>query len=628
MAKGRILAIDDELYSRRFYGEVLSPEGYQVRTASKPQDGLDILQREDFDLVIIDMDMSEMSGVEFAQAVRSDHPEQDIIVVTSKDDVGLAVEAMKYGVAEYLLKPLNPEEFLLVISRLLFRQSQGREHQQLMQENIEFASILGYYRKCLTLLRIHDLDRLGDLILDTMMELLRAEGGLLWLVSYGGRNFRLRCRRGLAQPLAGEDNWLPDAMQLRQLEMGEPTIDKKGVNLWLPLVMDQEPLAVIRVETPTGRKRFGRRDLKLAEVIGEFASCALANVLTLRRAEHGSLRQPSSEAYRMPIFRDHVARELHKARRYGRNLSVIKLTIENHAELATRFRERELSDAIQRLVGTVNTVLRDADIMGQPAPGDFYILLPETDYWGSLVLQRRIRRALVGQLTVCDLKKSYPIEMLLRSASFPTDGENFDQLSDVIERRLERLHYSLYYRTKFDELEFWDIVGNLFGSPQDFRLDGRMLRVAPHLATYESSMISRYVRMPAERFGAILRAFCREVVESSRVRGIIYLSCSNFEEARRNLPHLRELEESSTTVFLVGGDRRVTWDLNNIMPIFIDDSRFKQADFLLYLNEDYAYGLFTQKRGDDLIGFHTADFYFVENMIAKLQLQYQLQPRI
>ncbi|PLX82231.1 MAG: hypothetical protein C0616_02520, partial [Desulfuromonas sp.] len=91
---------------------------------------------------------------------------------------------------------------------------------------------------------------------------------------------------------------------------------------------------------------------------------------------------------------------------------------------------------------------------------------------------------------------------------------------------------------------------------------------------------------------------------------------------------LRELEESSTTVFLVGGDRRVSWDLNNIMPIFIDDSRFKQGEFLLYLNEDYAYGIFTQNRGDDLIGFHTADFYFVENMIAKLQLQYQLQPRI
>jgi len=628
MPKGRILAIDDEAFFRRYYSDLLGEEGYQVRVAKGGRQGLEMLRQEDFDLVIIDMEMAGMDGIEVAKAVRRFNPEQEVMVVTARDEVGMAVEAMKHGVAEYLLKPLNPEEFLLVINRMMFRLSLGREHQRLMQENIEFASILGYYQKCLGLLQIQELDRLCDLILDTEMELLVAEGGLLWLAAYGGRSYRLRARRGLAEPTADEDDWLPDVMQRQQLSQGGAVLDAQGRMLWLPLLTDGDLLAVLRIETPTGRERFNRRDQKLATVIGDFAACALTNVLALRKVENESLRVPRSDAYRMGFFQDHVVRELHKAKRYGRQLSIIKMQIENYPQLSGRFHDRVLEECCRRMVSTVNTVLRDADVMGQPEPGEFFILLPETDYWGSLVLQRRIRRALDGQLSICDLKKSYPIDLLLRSASFPVDGDDFDSLEQTVLSRLDRLRGSLFHRRKLEKKGFWQILDLLLGQPEDFRADGHQLRVAPRLAAFESSPLSRYFRMPRERFAGILRAFCREVVESHRVRGIIYLSCAEFATARRNLPYLRELEATATSVYLLGGDRRVNWDLHNIMPIFIEDERFSQTDFLLYLNEDYAYALFGQQRGDSLIGFHSADFYFVENLIAKLQEQYQLQPKI
>lgn len=628
MSKGHILAIDDESFFRDFYQELLGEEGYQVRTAASGQEGLEWLRRENFDLVITDMDMTGMNGVETSAAVKKFNPDQEIMVVTAREDVSLAVEAMKRGVSEYLLKPINPDEFLLVVNRIMFRQSLGSEHQRLMHENIEFVSLLAYYRKCLAFLRVHDVDRLGDLVLDTLMDVLRAEGGLLWLVAYGGHSYRLRCRRGLARVAPGFETLEPGAAEESLIRRGVPALTDAGRTMLIPLHVEQESLAVIRVEAPTGREAFNRRDLKRAEMVSEFASAALHNVLTYRSLEHDSLRIPHSEAYKMAYFRDHVAKELHKAGRYNRNLSFIKLNVVNYSELAAHFRDRELDEAMARLVEIINSALRDADIMALAAPGMYYIMLPETDYWGSLVTQQRIRRALEGKLTLCDLKKSYSLQVFLRSAAFPVDGENFDQLIGVAARRQERLQRSLYHRGKMEQSSFWGVVGRLLGAPGDYIFGSEGVSVGQRLQPFQTEASNSYFRMPVWQFRALQKSFCRDVVESRRVRGIIYRGCADFAEERRHLPDLEAIERSATSLFLLGGGHRVSWELQRVVPIHIDDEHFARISFLLYLNEDYAYALFARKRGDDLVGFHTSDFYFVENMIAKLQLQYQLQPKI
>ncbi|PNU20879.1 hypothetical protein C2E25_04620 [Geothermobacter hydrogeniphilus] len=628
MSKGRILAIDDEAFFRDFYQELLSEEGYRVRTAASGAEALKWLRREDFDLVITDMDMDGMNGVETSAAIKKFNPDQEIMVVTAREDVSLAVEAMKRGVSEYLLKPINPDEFLLVINRILFRQSLGSEHQRLMHENIEFISLLAYYRKCLAFLRVHDIDRLGDLILDTLMEMLRAEGGLLWLVAYGGHSFRLRCRRGLVRVAPGREKLEPGAGEERLFRSGVPALDDNGRAMLIPLQVEQESLAVIRIEAPTGREAFNRHDLKRAEMVSEFAATALHNVLTYRSLAHDSLRIPHSEAYKMAYFRDHVAKELHKARRYNRNLSFIKLNVVNYAELAAHFRDRDLDEAMARLVEIINTALRDADIMALAAPGMYYIMLPETDYWGSLVTQQRIRRALSGKLTLCDLKKSYPLKVFLRSAAYPVDGESFEELIAVAARRQERLQHSLYHRGRMEQSSFWGVVGRLLGAPGDYDFSGPALKVSARLQAFQDELSSSYFRMPFWQFRELQKSFSRDVVESRRVRGIIYRGCRDFDEVRRNLPDLDAIERSATSLFLLGGRHRVNWELQRVVPIHIDDEHFSRVSFLLYLNEDYAYALFARRRGDELVGFHSSDFYFVENMIAKLQVQYRLQPKI
>ncbi|OHB24921.1 MAG: hypothetical protein A2X84_04045 [Desulfuromonadaceae bacterium GWC2_58_13] len=627
MAKGRILAIDNEQASRTLYQELLGTDGYYVRTAANGRDALECLRREEFDLVITELRVEAGRDV-ITDLIKRFNPAQEVLVVTGQNDVAAAVEAMKRGVSEYILKPINPDEFLLLVNNLLFRQSQRIEHKKLLDENIEYHLTLGYYQKCLGFLKVHDLDRLGDLVLDTLMELLHAEGGILWLPGYGGQQYRLRCRRGLVKVAVGEDAFIPSEAERRLVHSGEAVLIEQGSALWLPLLTGMDPLALIRIEAPAGRDSFNRRDLKVADMLGEFAASALNNVMLLRNLEQNTLRVPRGEAYKMTFFHDHVEKDLNKARRYGRNLSFIKLTIDNFEELASLFRNRELEEAMGRVVETINSALRDADIMAMSEPDEYYILLPETDYWGSLVAQKRIRKALKGKLTVCDLKKSHNVNLFLRSASFPTDGTTFEELRLAAGQRLARLKKSIYHRAGMSEAPFWNVVGRLLGAPGDYKLSENGVKVAEGLARHEDALRCRYFRMPVGRLDEIMRSFCREVVESSRVRGIIYRGCGDFERVRKNLRHIDGVEKSATSFFLLGGQRRVHWDYQRIVPIYIDSDRFEKIPFLLYLNEDYAYAMFARQRGDELIGFHTSDFYFVENMITKLQEQYQLQAQI
>ncbi len=623
MAKGRILTIDADAFYRSFYREHLGGEGYRVVCVAHTREALDWLRREDFDLVIVDLSEADAVG-----RIRRFNPEQEILAVTARDDVSLAVAAMKQGVSDYLLKPIDPDAFLLVVNRTLFRLSLGQEHQRLLSENIEFASMLAWYRKCLAFLRVPDLDRLGDLILDTLMDLLRAEGAALWLVGYAGRSYRLRCRRGLARPLPVEEVIEPDPTLAGLLHKGAPALLDDDRTVLLPLQIERRGLAFARIEAPTGRDTFNRSDLKAAELVAEVASVALDNVLARRALEQDSLRLPASQVYKLAYFRDHVTREMYKARRYGRNLSFIRLDITNYQSVSDRMFDRDVEDALARMAELVNGMLRDADMLACLAPGTYVIMLPETDYWGSLVAQQRIRRVLDGAIAVSDGKRTIPLKILMRSAAFPVDGDDFDTLLAVAARRQQRLQKSLYQRTGMEKESFWATVRRLLGRPEDYRFAGDGLAISDRLRPFEDENGSCYLRLPADRREELLAAFCADLIESRRIRGVIYLASADFERDRGRVPVMEGLEQSATNLFLLGGNRRVSWELQRVVPIYIDDDQLRRLVVMLYLNEDHAYALFARRRGQELVGFHTCDFYFVENMIAKLQRHYRLQPKI
>ncbi|KPK34938.1 MAG: Fis family transcriptional regulator, partial [Nitrospira bacterium SG8_35_1] len=141
-----VLVVDDEPNYLIVLSELLKEEGFEVLTAERGEAGLKIVEETDLDLVITDMRMPGMDGLELLKAVKSYNKELPVIMITAFGEVEKAVGAMKAGAYNYLAKPFNNEELLLNIRKAIEHYSLLRENLRLRDEarvRYGFASIVG-----------------------------------------------------------------------------------------------------------------------------------------------------------------------------------------------------------------------------------------------------------------------------------------------------------------------------------------------------------------------------------------------------------------------------------------------------------------------------------------------------
>jgi DNA-binding NtrC family response regulator len=142
----KILVIDDEAGMCSLINTVLSEEGYRVAATQKPQDGVAMLQKDAYDLVITDLRMPKMNGMEILQAVKSVSPAMPVILITAYSTVDSAVQAMKLGASDYVAKPFKNDELCSAVDNVL-EKSRLREENRLLRLELDekylFSNIVG-----------------------------------------------------------------------------------------------------------------------------------------------------------------------------------------------------------------------------------------------------------------------------------------------------------------------------------------------------------------------------------------------------------------------------------------------------------------------------------------------------
>ena len=117
----RVLAVDDEPVVCESIRRVLSEEGYRVTTTTSAREGIDLLAREEIDLVLLDIRMPDLDGIEFLRRARALSPETEVVIVTGYATIDTAVEAIKLGAFDYLEKPVSPPQLIVAAARALER---------------------------------------------------------------------------------------------------------------------------------------------------------------------------------------------------------------------------------------------------------------------------------------------------------------------------------------------------------------------------------------------------------------------------------------------------------------------------------------------------------------------------
>jgi DNA-binding NtrC family response regulator len=123
----QILVVDDEINICRSVEKILSKIGLRVRTAANGQDALRLLESEPFDVVLTDLKMSRLGGMEVLRRVKELNPLLPVIVMTGYASVSSAVEVMKLGAVDYLPKPFTPDEIRAVVRQALSARPSSEE---------------------------------------------------------------------------------------------------------------------------------------------------------------------------------------------------------------------------------------------------------------------------------------------------------------------------------------------------------------------------------------------------------------------------------------------------------------------------------------------------------------------
>jgi diguanylate cyclase (GGDEF)-like protein len=597
------VAVDDQRYFRELIAGMLADEGFDAQTAASGEEALHILELAEFDVVLTDLVMPGMDGSELVHRVKQRSPEQDIVVVTGVVDVRTAVDAMKLGATDYLLKPFDRQTLGAALEAILQNRRLQSEHERLLAENIEYIGERTLYERALGLFSTLAIEPLAVRIVEGLCLETRAQGGVIWVASEtDGERFDLAAARGLVR-LADETEArelaeLPTALQEGQAQTvlegwGEEEGEQTPA-LYAALRRDGRVIGLVRLSDKLEGEAFDGLDRVSVEKFLHFGEVALANAIRMRGLERRSLQDAATGAYNFDYFRDVVRNEIEKAHRFGRSLGLLKL------DLGPVERLRGLgSEAARRpwLAGIAEELachLRATDLLAIDAGHRFYALLAEADALAAAVLRRRAEEALEQSDLLTGLAADLRPQLRVGVAVYPGDGTHLEGLLEVLDARVAEQKESAVAGLGLEQL-------SLAAALQALVREGRPER--------------------PETADQLVRFVMEEVARRPRERGLVYAApgVALADAVREGLEGLRDGPTRTDLVVIAEGERpsfttpAVNW---------VEPSRAPGLPpFLIHYGDCPPYALIREEghAGAPARLFHSGDRSLVEYLAFRLQ---------
>jgi DNA-binding response OmpR family regulator/putative methionine-R-sulfoxide reductase with GAF domain len=300
MAMEKILIIDDSTTIRAFLREMLRPMGYAVSTASDGKRGLDKALTERPDLILLDLQLPRLSGVEVLEALQKEKYEVPVILMTAHGSESVAVQAFRLGVKDYLTKPFETGQILEVVEKALTESRLRRERDQLIQRleqtnrqlERHLMDLSTLYAVGQSVTSLLDLEKLLNRVVEATAYLTGADEAFLFLIEEGREELSLRDSRGLSEKwvpgsrlkiqdtlmgtvvTTGEPLALDSTAESRELEMlGHPVSALVNV----PLKVKDKIIGVLGVTSKTPGRAFAQDDSSRLAALADYAVIAIEN---------------------------------------------------------------------------------------------------------------------------------------------------------------------------------------------------------------------------------------------------------------------------------------------------------------------------------------------------------------
>ena len=195
MSGERILVVDDEFLLRDSIRIVLEKEGYEVLTAADGEEALQQLASRPPQVVISDIKMPKMDGIQLLKAIKSEHPEVEVVMLTGYPTIEAAVNSIKLGAYDYVTKPFK-------ISNLNLTVAQALERQRLSREVGELKALVGLYESSKLINSTLNLDEVLKLVLKLILQNSSAKGAILFFWEEKELGMKIGAWEGIPGPQA------------------------------------------------------------------------------------------------------------------------------------------------------------------------------------------------------------------------------------------------------------------------------------------------------------------------------------------------------------------------------------------------------------------------------------------
>jgi DNA-binding NtrC family response regulator len=146
VSSAKILIVDDEVIMRESLSGWLERDGHSVQTAASGEIAIAKCRQTRFDILLVDIKMEGMSGLEVLRRIRESDPDVAVVMITAFGSISTAIEAMKNGAYDYMLKPFDPNELGVLIDKIIQHQQQNRENLYLREQfkdRLRFENMIG-----------------------------------------------------------------------------------------------------------------------------------------------------------------------------------------------------------------------------------------------------------------------------------------------------------------------------------------------------------------------------------------------------------------------------------------------------------------------------------------------------
>lgn len=399
MSKGKILVVDDDAFFRALCSDILTGGGFLVKAVSSGAEAVDLIESEPYDIVITDLVMPGVSGMEVLERTKQHNTLTDVIVITGHGSIESAIGALKSGAFDYIRKPLNEDELLHTVSSCI-------EKKKLLEENQEMRQSLKLFEVSRAVTSTLDISKLYNITLDALLQMIPGEAGIIIFYEDEMKSLEMKAIRHLSihdgeriievfksrheKDLKGLDSIT--VFSVPELN-GEDHEMLKGFNSFLiaPLLKGAQPIGYLLILSSSGKNDYCVRDIKNAAFIAEHASSAFENAQKYAEAKEMAFIDSLTNLYNSKYLEIVLEKEIKRADRLMMPVTVLFLDLDNFKMINDRNDHLVGSRVLVEVGKILLKCVREVDTVIRYGGDEYVVLLVDAAYDVAMRVAERIR---------------------------------------------------------------------------------------------------------------------------------------------------------------------------------------------------------------------------------------------